>query len=98
MLASITEGDVLPDAGSFLPASTPFFASAMNPFLGQALQIRMVGLSTQVNFDDFQLDATPRSSPGVPEPSTVALIALGLAALVFRILGNRNASRVLEEL
>jgi hypothetical protein len=54
---------------------------AGDPFQGQLLGIflRDGGASGQINFDNVRLSATPTAT-GVPEPASLALLGIGLAA------------------
>ncbi len=80
---------VIPE-GEFRTSTLEFFADAANPFLGQALTIRLVNLNQidalfptadlEVDFDNVRLSVT-----AIPEPSaTVILIALAGLGLVSR--------------
>lgn len=86
-----SESALSPVAGSFLTSTVVFSTGASSPQIGQALQILLdvtpaaapAGDFYQVNFDNVRLSAVPIST-SVPEPASIALLALGLAGLGFR--------------
>lgn len=64
-----------PSRGQFLVSTVNYAASNTSPGLGQALDIRLVSLGTQVSFDKIALDY-------VPAPATLLLLGSGLVGLV----------------
>jgi len=67
----------VPDAGYFLPSIVQYTVLPEDPYIGQPLSIRLVGLSGgQVSFDEVTLDATH-----VPVPGALVLLGSGLLGL-----------------
>lgn len=75
LLASATFGAVPGGTNQLLTAT--FAASAANPNFGENLRINLIAGGTQSDWDNVRLDATLIPT-GVPEPSTLALLGLGL--------------------
>jgi hypothetical protein len=69
-----TESSLVPNNG-FLTSVVSFTTLAANPYLGQALSIRLTSGAKQVNFDNVRLDVV---TTAVPEPTSVALFLAGL--------------------
>jgi hypothetical protein len=69
--------------------SLSYNSGSSNPFSGQALSIRLVANQNEVYFDDVTLNATSN----VPEPSSMAVMALGLGVVAYRLRlrGRRRA-------
>jgi len=75
-----------------------YSSGANNPLAGQALQIRftttgIAGTVTEAFFDDVKLDVVTNSlppAPGVPEPSTLALLGSGIVAAVAKRVRRRG--------
>ena len=57
----------------------PFTAAGVG-FAGTALSINFAGALNQIVFDDVTFDSI---TPGIPEPSTYAMLGLGLIGLAF---------------
>lgn len=71
------DNTLVPPAGTWMTSTVNFTALSTDARLGLALQIQIVGLGgIQPNFDDVRLDFTAAAS-AVPEPSTLALGAMG---------------------
>jgi hypothetical protein len=73
--------------GEFRTVTVTYTATASDPLLGQALEIRLTSTANrqQVNFDDVRLDASPSGggSGGLANPEPSALLLLGVGALGF---------------
>ncbi len=69
-----------PAAGTDATLTTSFFANAADSHLGQLLRIDLLATGVQSDWDNVRLDATAR----VPEPGSVALLAIGVVALAAR--------------
>jgi hypothetical protein len=80
-----SDGSLLPPPGSFLPGTVTFTAGAAGPLVGRALGIRLSATGDQPQFDNLQLVRLPGTTlppaTSVPEPGTIALLAMGLVAL-----------------
>ena len=74
------DGSQQPADGQFLLSTVQYFVAAGNPAIGSSLEIRFRSLGWQTVFDDVRLDATE----SVPEPTLLALLGLGGAAVVRR--------------
>lgn len=74
-------------SGSFITSTVSYYASVVDPNLGQALTIRLSvgGISNQTEFDNVRLDATPAATP---EPAT--FWAAGLFALLLPVLAAKQ--------
>ncbi len=72
-----------PAAGTDATLTTSFFANATDSHLGQLLRIDLVASGVQSDWDNVRLDATA-SVALVPEPGSVALLAIGVVALAAR--------------
>jgi MYXO-CTERM domain-containing protein len=66
-----------PPGKGFDTSIVTFLALPEDPRIGQSLEIRLVGLGNQVNFDNVTLSGVP-----IPTPGTLALLAA--AALISR--------------
>ncbi len=66
-----------PTPGSFVTSTVNFSTSSSDPNLGQALEIRLVSLGIQSNFDNVLLDAETTET-AVPEPQSMFLLGLSL--------------------
>ena len=73
---------LLPASNTFLTSTVNYTTGASNPYLGQALEIRLVSFGVQANFDYVRLDAI-----NVPEFSSAYMI---LSFLSFFILLRRK--------
>lgn len=71
---------LFPAANTFLTSTVTFSTQNIHAYLGQALQIKLVSLGAQTNFDKVRLDA----NTVVPECSSLLLCGLCLAFLFFR--------------
>jgi hypothetical protein len=70
-----------PTQGNFVVATDSYTTGAADPLLGQPLEIKLISAATgQTSFDNVLLDASPVN---VPEPTTLALFAIGAAGLLF---------------
>jgi hypothetical protein len=88
---------VLPAPGSFTPGQLTVSSRAFASLLGEPLEIRVRSVGDgQPNLDAFSLRVDPMTSAQIiaPEPRTVVLLAMGLAALVPLARGHgRHAGR-----
>src|SRR5262249_15473458 len=85
------DSSLTPNDG-WLTSTVTYLAGAADPFLGQALEIRIAfktGGGIQTNFDNVRLDGTPQEPFTVPEPASLALAGFGVGALA--ILSRRRA-------
>jgi hypothetical protein len=80
--------DLTPNAGSCPGYSAGFcpFSPIGVGFAGTAMSIEFAGVANQIVFDDVTFGSV---TPGVPEPSTWAMMMLGLAGL--GLAGRRRA-------
>jgi hypothetical protein len=73
-----------PAVGGWSTYTATYVANAAD--VGKAITINLVSTAAQASFDNVRLnDSTSTSGPGpsgIPEPSTYALLATGLAALI----------------
>jgi len=76
------DNNSLEPINGFLTSTVAFTALAGDPRLGGTLEIRLFSNDVQTNFDNVRLDATARVA-AVPEPATLALLGITLAALSF---------------
>jgi hypothetical protein len=77
----VSNSGVTPDPGSFEYVTVDYTSGVSNPFLGQALQIRLTSLGTQANFDNITLDAA-----SIPEPSAIlGLLGFGLLGIASKL-------------
>ena len=72
---------VTPADGTFAPVTVDYTSGVSNPFLGQALQIRLTSNGVQTNFDNITLDAA-----SIPEPSAIlGLLGFGLLGIASKL-------------
>ena len=71
-------------SGSFVTSTIIYNASAVDPYLGQALTIQMSvgGITNQTEFDNVRLDAT---ATGAPEPGTFGFLGLGVGLVGWKV-------------
>lgn len=74
----LANGSSLTPNDGFLTSTVLYTATAADPHLGEALQIRLISNGQQVNFDNVRLTAIPLDVAGVPEPATGIIWMLGL--------------------
>lgn len=67
----------VPGEGAFVTSNVTYTSTDSDVNLGSPLEIRLIGLGQQVNFDDVRLNA-------VPEPATCLLLTAGLLAILPR--------------
>ncbi|GCE59896.1 PEP-CTERM sorting domain-containing protein [Microcystis aeruginosa] len=72
---------VTPAAGTFEYVTVDYTSGVSNPFLGQALEIRLTSNGVQTNFDNITLDAA-----SIPEPSAIlGLLGFGLLGIASKL-------------
>ncbi len=80
----VTPSDSIPGC-SGLGSFCPFFPIGV-AFAGTAMSVEFAGVENQIVFDDVTFGSV---TPGIPEPSTWAMMMLGLAGL--GLAGRRRA-------
>jgi hypothetical protein len=79
LLAS--NNSITPAAGTFEYVTVDYTSGVSNPFLGQALEIRLTSNGVQTNFDNITLDAA-----SIPEPSAIlGLLGFGLLGIASKL-------------
>jgi hypothetical protein len=82
LLATAT--NVGPTAGNFLTETLSYTSTSSDPQAGQALRIVLDSTGGQTDFDNVRLDGTAVTISPTPEPASIALLGVGIVALLVR--------------